>query len=123
MIKQIDRVIGNLRDQVVQFRRGGEQPICVAFVGINHAPHATSYEGDRANTTDGRSNRHPIQEAAEAERRLRQNAAPDYDEFIVLHYLATNEPPFDFAWVDPVETERDYAAALVRLSREYERRF
>jgi hypothetical protein len=35
MIKQIDRVINDLRNQVVQFKRGGGNPICVAVIGIN----------------------------------------------------------------------------------------
>jgi hypothetical protein len=30
MIKQIDRVINDLRNQVVQFKRGGGSPLCVA---------------------------------------------------------------------------------------------
>ena len=70
MIKQIDRVIGDLQKQVVQFKRGGGNPICVALVGINHAPSAVGYEGDRAYRTDGKAHRHPAQEAVEAERRL-----------------------------------------------------
>lgn len=123
MIKQIDRVIGDLRKQVEQFRRGAGTPICVGIVGINHAPHCTSYEGTRAFATDGRANRHPIQEAAEAERRLVAQAAPAYDEFVILRYRATNEEPFAFEWVDATRTEQDYGAALVRISREYDRRF
>jgi hypothetical protein len=39
MIKQIDRVIGDLQKQVVHFKRGGGNPICVAVVGINHAQY------------------------------------------------------------------------------------
>src|SRR6266516_6921164 len=39
MIKQIDRVINDLRNQVAQFRRGGGNPICVAVIGINCADH------------------------------------------------------------------------------------
>src|SRR6266550_7390935 len=46
MIKQIDRVIGDLIRQVEEFRRTGGQPICVGFVGINSAPSYTSYEGE-----------------------------------------------------------------------------
>ena len=46
MIKQIDRVISDLRNQVAQFRRGGGNPICVAVVGINQAESAVGYEGD-----------------------------------------------------------------------------
>jgi len=46
MIKQIDRVISDLRNQVAQFRRGGGNPICVAVVGINQAESTVGYEGD-----------------------------------------------------------------------------
>jgi hypothetical protein len=63
MIKQIDRVITVLGNQSVEFRKGGGNPLCVGIVGINRASVATGYEGDRAFRTDGRSNRHPIQEA------------------------------------------------------------
>jgi len=47
MIKQIDRVIGDLIRQVEEFRKTGGQPICVGIVGVNAAPAYTSYEGDR----------------------------------------------------------------------------
>ena len=123
MIKQIDRVIGDLQKQVTHFRRGGGNPICAALVGINHAPYTIGYEGERAFRTGARSNRHPIQEAAEAERRLLSSAAPSYDEFIILHYSATNDPPFPFSWINYNRTHADYGAALVRISREYDRRF
>jgi hypothetical protein len=123
MIKQIDRVIGDLSKQVVQFRHGGGNPISVALVGINQAPYTVSYEGDRSFRTDGTSNRHPVQEAQRAEDRLRTLAAPNFDEFIVLRYRARNEAPFEFEWVDEPATVRDYGAALVRIIREYDRRF
>src|SRR5436190_1278753 len=61
MIKQIDRVINDLRSQVDHLKRGGN-PICVGIVGINSAPIYTSYEGKRAFRTDGKSRRHPVQE-------------------------------------------------------------
>jgi hypothetical protein len=123
MIKQIDRVIGDLRKQVEHFKRSGN-PICVGIVGINHAKHTVGYEGDRATPTTGRGGYlHPIQEAPEAERRLRAEAAPTFDEFIVLRYRATNEDPFPFEWVDYSATRQDYGAALARISREYEKRF
>ena len=77
MIKQIDRVCGDLIKQVAQFRKGAGNPICTAFVGVNHAAYTVGYEGDRSYRTDGKGNRHPIQEAAEAERRLVANAARD----------------------------------------------
>lgn len=123
MIKQIDRVIGDLQKQLAHFRRGGGNPICVALVGINHAPFAVGFEGTRSVRTDGCANRHPIQEASEAERRLRAEVAPMYDELIVLRYSATNDPPYPFSWVNYQQTFADYGAALVRIGREYDRRF
>lgn len=45
MIKQIDRVIGDLHKQISHFKHGGDTPICVGIVGVNHAPRTTSYEG------------------------------------------------------------------------------
>jgi len=54
MVKQIDRVIGDLVRQVQEFRKTGGNPITVGFVGVNHAATYTSYEGgDRAYPTDG----------------------------------------------------------------------
>ena len=124
MIKQIDRVIGDLRKQVDHFKRSGGNPICVAIVGVNHASHTVGYEGDRATPTTGKDGYlHPIQEAIEAERRLRADAAPSFDEFVVLQYRATNESPFPFEWVDYNATRQDYGAALARISREYQKRF
>lgn len=123
MIKQIDRVVGDLQKQVAHFRHSGGDPISVGIVGINHAPFAIGYERDRAYRTDGRENRHPAQEAAEAERRLRVAAAPVYDSFIILNYAATNDDPFEFTWTNQRETEQDYGAELVRISRLYDQRF
>lgn len=69
MIKQIDRVINDLRNQVVQFRRGGGHPICVAVIGVNQAESTIGYEGDRPFPTTGKQGfPHPFQEAPEAER-------------------------------------------------------
>jgi hypothetical protein len=124
MIKQIDRVMLSLRDQVAQFRRGGGNPICVALVGINHAESVIGYEGDRPFPTTGRGGfLHPIQEAAEAERRLREQALPAFDEFLILRYRATNAAPFPFEWVDYGSTRLDYAAVLSRISSRYQQRF
>jgi hypothetical protein len=123
MIKQIDRVIGDLQKQVTQFRRGGGNPICIAIVGINHALYTVGYEGERAFKTDGKRYKHPYKEAPEAERRLVTDAAPHFDEFIILHYSATNDPPFPFSWVNFTLTSQNYGSSLVRISREYDRRF
>lgn len=124
MIKQIDRVINDLRNQVAQFRRGGGNPICVAIVGINHAESTIGYEGDRPFPTTGKSGfLHPFQEAPEAERRLRTEVASDYDEFVTLLFKATNAAPYPFTWVDYNGTRVDYAAALSRISARYQLRF
>lgn len=124
MIKQIDRVINDLRNQVVQFRRGGGDPICIAVIGINHAESTIGYEGDRPFPTTGKQGfLHPCQEAPEAERRLRSLAAPEFDEFLILRFKATNAPPFPLEWVGYNETRLDYAAALSRISARYQQRF
>jgi hypothetical protein len=124
MIKQMDRVINDLCNQVAQFRRGGGSPICVAVVGVNHAESVIGYEGDRQFPTTGRGGfPHPIQEAPEAERRLREQAQPAFDEFLVLRYRATNAAPFPFEWVDYNAARLDYAAALSRIASRYQQRF
>lgn len=123
MIKQIDRVIGDLRKQVEQFHRGGGNPICIGIVGINSAGHCTGYEGKRAYKTNGRNHKHPIQEASEAEARLVAEAKPSFDELLILRFRATNERPYRFEWVDPQATNLDYGAILTRISREYDHRF
>ena len=123
MIKQIDRVLGDLTKQVEHFRRGNEHPICVAIVAINHADYCYSYEGDRIWPTDGKKHKHPIQEAAEAERRIISEARPHYDELLIIRYKATNREPFPFEWVSQKDAQLDYAAILTRVSRLYDRRF
>jgi hypothetical protein len=123
MIKQIDRVRSDLVGQVDQFHRGAGNPICVAIVGINHAPYCMSYEGDRQFLTDGRKYAHPSSEAKEAEKRLRSEAEPRFDEFLVIRYRATNEEPYPFEWVDYGQTFNDYGAILTRISRSYDQRF
>lgn len=123
MIKQIDRVISDLKNQVVQFRQAGGAPICVALVGINFADKCTSYEGTRRFPTDGRRYKHPFQEAFEAEKRLRIHAAPAFDEFQFLRFRATNVKPYPFSWVDETALRLEYAAMLTRIAREYDRRY
>jgi hypothetical protein len=123
MIKQIDRVMSDLRGQVAHFRRGGSNAIAVGIVGINHATAYTSYEGDRAFPTDGKKYTHPSQEARAAQERLLRDARPHFDEFLLLHFRATNVEPYAFDWVDAQATRADYGAILTRISREYDRRF
>jgi hypothetical protein len=120
MIKQIDRVISDLKGQAAHFRSRGGNPICVGIAGINQAAYTTSYEGTRSFRTDGKTHKHPAAEAMEAERRLLSLAAPSFDEFIVLRFSAFNEPPFSFDWANKTATELDYGAALARISKEYE---
>ncbi|HEV8523012.1 MAG TPA: hypothetical protein VGQ71_00820, partial [Terriglobales bacterium] len=123
MIKQIDRVVGDLVRQAEEFRKRGGNPICVGFVGVNFADHYTSFEGARVFPTDGKRYKHPIQEAEETVARLQQRAAPAFDEFLTLKFSATNEEPYPFAWLEQRNTVMEYSALLTRISREYDRRF
>jgi hypothetical protein len=62
---------------------------------------------------------HPIQEAAEAEARLLSLAAPSYDEFLILRFIASNNAPFNCSWVKPHKTNLDYGAVLARVSSRF----
>ncbi len=123
MIKQIDRVIGDLVKQVKQFKKGAGDPICLGIVGINSALVTTGYEGDRSFTTNGKNHKHPFQEADAARRRILEEARSAFDELLFLPYRATNLPPYPFEWVDLHAVDLDYGAILTRISREYDRRF
>jgi hypothetical protein len=124
MIKQIDRVVNDLRNQASQFRIGGGNPICIAVVGVNQAECYVSYEGERAFSTTGHGGfMHPYQEAPEAERRLLAGASPAFDEFLILRFRATNQPPYAFEWVSYKDLRLDYAAALTRICSRYQQRF
>jgi hypothetical protein len=123
MIKQIDRVINDLVNQVSQFKRGGGNPICVAFVGINFAEQYVSFEARKRWPTDGKKYKHPIQEAAQAEQRLNEKARLAFEEFQILRFRATNARPYPFEWVDLTTTEMEYSSVLTRVSREFDRRF
>jgi len=133
MNKQVGRVIGNLNEQVLEFKRRGGTPICVGIVGINRAPICTSFEGmntcpkcghvwPRTHVTDGKKHPHPCDEAPEAEARLMAEAEPQFDHFLILRYQATNAPPYRCDWVDYDRTSRDYGAILTRTSRQYDER-
>jgi hypothetical protein len=120
MIKQIDRVINDLKGQVAQFNSRRGKPITIGIVGINHAPHYISYEGERTYPTTGVGGfLHPIQEAKEAEARLLSLAASSFDEFLMLRFIATNQKPFNFSWVNAHQTRLDYGAVLARVSNAF----
>ena len=123
MIKQIDRVMTDLQNQKHEFFKAGGTPITVGIVGINHASRYVSYEGEVEWPTGMKGHKHPVQEAAEAERRLLARAAPNFDEFIILRFVATNEPPYLFNWLHAQQTEMDYGAILTRILRKYEAKF
>jgi hypothetical protein len=123
MIKQLDRVGTDMLNQADQFRRHGNNPICVGIVAINYADAYRSFEGDREWPTDGRRYKHPIQEAAEAEATLLSRVQGTFDELLCLRYKATNLDSFPFAWCDEAATIKEYGASLVRISSMYDRRF
>ena len=105
------------------FKKHGGNPLCVGFVGINWSNLYVSYEGRRRFLTDGKKYKHPIQEAADAEARLRKDALPVFDEFLILNFMATNIRPYPFAWKNYDALELEYNALLTRVSREYDLRF
>ena len=123
MIKQIGRVESDLRDQVDHFNNRATTPICVGVVGINRADRCVGYEGDRAWPTDGVHRKHPVQEADEAEHRLRDALSQKFDELIFCGTAPRTSPPYPFAWLDYTETHRDNGAPLTRVSRVYDQRF
>jgi hypothetical protein len=125
MLKQIGRVCTDLNNQKNEFaaHTGSRPPISVAIVAVNFAPIYCGLEKKRKYITDGKTYRHPIQEAAEAKRRLETFVKPNYDFFIMLEYSATNMKPYPFSWVNPTGQVADYNAELSRLAVEYEARF
>ena len=123
MIKQIDRVTSDLVRQVEEFRKAGGNPICVGFLGINYSDTYPSHEGERSWPTDGKKYKHPIQQAAAAEQRLRDKPLPSFYEFLLLRFRAANVEPYRFQWLDYEQTAKEYAALLVRVSRMSDQRF
>jgi len=119
MIKQIDRVSSDLCGQSRHFKTKSPHAVTVGLVGINLAGQYVSYEGSRKYPT-GEYGPHPFQEAPEAERRLWLHAEPCYDEFLILPFVATNEPPFEFRWWDASRTRDQYSSMLVRVLDRYE---
>jgi hypothetical protein len=119
LIAQVDRVMNDLSKQANIFLTHNPNAIKVGIVGVNFASTYTGHEGDRqfmAKTP-------PAREAAEFARRIEVTAGPHYDELLILRFQATNNPPYEFEWVNSRETEQLYASALVRISAEYDRKF
>jgi hypothetical protein len=121
MIKQIDRVITDLRNQSIQFKSRNASAITIAVIGVNHSARYSSYEGERIFLAEGA--RSPAAEAPKAIKRLDAAVRGDYDELVVLPFQATNSVPFPFDWINFVSTESLYSAALIRVLRLYETRF
>ncbi|MHB8631131.1 MAG: hypothetical protein ACYC9W_04300 [Candidatus Limnocylindria bacterium] len=123
MIKQIDRVMNDLRSQASHLQAKSPRALTIGIVAVNFADHYISHEGERRYPTDGSGgNPHPSQEGPKAELRLR--AVQDrFSEFLQIGFRATNEPPYPFELVAPARVENDYGSILVRLSREYDRLF
>lgn len=55
--------------------------------------------------------------------RLRKDALPVFDEFLILNFRATNVRPYPFAWKDYDAQQLEYNALLTHVSREYDHRF
>ena len=119
MIKQIDRVITDLRHQAQTFRLQNSAAVAVGIVGVNHAESYVSYEAERTYPAKPP----PSREAPTAVSRLSQGAAGSYDEFLVLRFRATNVAPYPFEWVDERDTQQSYAAAVLRIAQLFESRF
>jgi hypothetical protein len=120
MIKQIDRVQGDLAKQVEIFKSKNHRAITIGFVAVNHAKQTTSYEGDREFIAHGSAA--PSIEGPKAIARL-QETMRKYDEMMFLKFKITNVYPFPFQWVNAEETSQQYGSLLVRVLRNYEARF
>lgn len=121
MVKQIDRVIGDLQRQASVFRTANPSAITIGIVGVNHAEKYVSYERDRTYLAEGREA--PVAEAPRIMERLRNEAGPSHDEFLILPFRASNADPYPFTWVNLPSTRDELSAALLRTLRLYELRF
>lgn len=123
MIKQIDRVMNDLRSQASHLLEKSPTALTVGIAAINFSDQYVSYEGARQYPTDGSATSpHPSQEGPKAELRLR-GVEDHFTEFLQIGFRATNEPPYPFELVAPARIRNDYGSILIRLSREYDRRF
>jgi hypothetical protein len=119
MIKQIDRVMLDLRGQAATFESQTTEVIRFGLVGVNFSATYTGYEGDRSYPSETP----PAREAPIAISRIERDVQSHYDELLILRFRATNVEPYPFDWVNEAETRREYSAALLRISRVFETRF
>lgn len=123
--RQAPRVQSDLKHQVAHFnsRKSTRTPITIGIVGVNHAEQFSSRIGNVVTTTNGvGSRRHPYQEAAAATQ-IVQQAAPLYDELLIVDYNATNDPPYPFTFAQQLTLIANYSALLARVIAEYDNRF
>ncbi len=121
-LKQIDRVITDLRSSASSLKVKSPKAITVGIAGVNYSPQYTGYEGSRTFPVV-RTPAQAKREAEEVARRLRELAAPAFDEFILLRFAATNSGRFPFRWLNPRAVAADYGAALLRIAALYDTRF
>lgn len=119
LIAQVDRVMNDLSKQAHIFMNHNPHALRMAIVGVNFAPAYTGHEGDRQYA----AKTPPAREAGEFATRIDRIVSPHYDELLILNFSATNNPPYEFEWVNTKETEQLYGSILVRLSAQYEQRF
>jgi hypothetical protein len=119
LIAQVDRVINDLIKQADIFKQHNPDALRLAVVGVNFASTYTGHEGDRQHV----AKTPPAREASEFAQRIERIVAPHYNELLVLRFRATNNPPYEFEWVNLKDTKQLYGSILVRLSALYEQRF
>jgi hypothetical protein len=119
LIAQVDRVINDLSNQAQIFGTHNRNAIKVGIVGVNYANQYMGWEGERPFL----AKKPPSREAGEFANRIERNVEPQYDELLILRFSATNIDPYEFEWLNKLQTEQLYGSALVRISAEYERRF
>lgn len=121
-LKQIDRVLNDLTGSAVSLKEKSANAITVGFAAVNYTERWTGVEGTRSFPVERKPQR-AREESEETSRRLLQFASPEFDEFLMLKFRATNQDPFPFSWQDPQGIAADYGAVLVRIADLYEHRF